>query len=339
MIPFAIENFADMGSTTFFALMTGLLPAADAVADPSHGVQHGEVRFTCDDAKQDVPERFRLAAHSFPYEMQLKHHLTHSDVDVYAVRFPSPVESPHRVNNTVHAEYFRPRHPAGKVPAVIVLDILQGNGMVSRGAAMWLAQNGIAALAITMPYYGERRPHEGRHRMLSPDVTGSVANIRQAVLDCRHAAAWLAQQPEVDAEQLGVVGTSLGSFIGGLVGAAEPHIKTVCLLLGGGGLVDAFYNHPKAAGVTQVLMLLGITKEKLAKQIAPVDPLTYADRLKEKRLLLIGASRDDVVPPAALKRLWEATGKPKIVWFDATHVGAAAYAFPAMHAVIEHIKG
>jgi len=26
------------------------------------------------------------------------------------------------------------------------------------------------------------------------------------------------------------------------------------------------------------------------------------------------------------------------VWFDSTHVGAAAYAFPAMNAVIEHLK-
>jgi hypothetical protein len=30
--------------------------------------------------------------------------------------------------------------------------------------------------------------------------------------------------------------------------------------------------------------------------------------------------------------------RPKIVWFDSTHVGAAANAFPAMNAVIEHLK-
>jgi dienelactone hydrolase len=221
---------------------------------------------------------------------------------------------------------------------VVVLDILQGNGLVSRGAAMWLAQNGVAALAVTMPYYGPRRPAEGRHRMLTPDVDRSVENVRQTVLDCRRAVAWLGSRPEVDADRLGVVGTSLGSFMGGLVAAAEPRVQTACLLLGGGGLVDAFYNHPQAQLVAQAMALAGITREKLSRQIAPVDPLTYADRLKDKRLLLIGASRDDIVPPEAMKRLWEATGRPKIVWLDATHVGAAAHAFTAMNAVIAHVK-
>ena len=45
-----------------------------------------------------------------------------------------------------------------------------------------------------------------------------------------------------------------------------------------------------------------------------------------------------MVPPAAMKRLWEATGQPKLIWLDATHVGAAAYVFPTMKAVIAHVK-
>lgn len=326
------------GETMDPALFLGLLATLAPAAVPGRPVTTGEVRFACDDENCGVPEPFRLAAHTFPYEQQLRHDLTHSGVEVYTVRFPSPVESPHRENNTVHAEYFRPKHAGGKVPAVVVLDILQGNALVSRGAAMWLAQNGIAAMAITMPYYGPRRPTEGHHRLLSPDVGQSIENVRQTVLDCRRAVAWLAARPEVDTDRLGVLGTSLGSFMGGLVAASEPRIHSACLLLGGGGLVDAFYNHPRAQVVALALLAVGITKEKLARQIAPVDPLTYADRLKEKKLLLIGASRDDIVPPEAMRRLWEATGQPKIVWLDATHVGAAAHAFTAMNAVIAHVK-
>jgi dienelactone hydrolase len=320
------------------AVFLGLLAALTPAATPARPVTAGEVRFACDDESCGVPERFRLAAHTFPYEQQFRYDLEYSGVEVYAVRFPSPVASPHRENNTVHAEYFRPKHADGKMPAVVVLDILQGNALVSRGAAMWLAQNGVAAMAITMPYYGPRRPAEGRHRMLTPDVEQSIANVRQTVLDCRRAVAWLAARPEVDADRLGVVGTSLGSFMGGLVAAAEPRVHSACLILGGGGLVDAFYNHPRTQWAMPLLWAAGITREKLSRQIAPVDPLTYADRLKDKDLLLIGASRDDIVPPAAMARLWEATGKPKIIWLDATHVGAAAHAFTAMNAIIAHLK-
>ncbi len=39
-----------------------------------------------------------------------------------------------------------------------------------------------------------------------------------------------------------------------------------------------------------------------------------------------------------MKRLWEATGQPKLLWGNATHAGAAAYVFPTMQAVIAHVK-
>jgi hypothetical protein len=51
---------------------------------------------------------------------------------------------------------------------------------------------------------------------------------------------------------------------------------------------------------------------------------------------MIAASRDDVVPPQAARALWEATGKQKIVWFDATHVGAALYIFDGIDVVLDH---
>jgi cephalosporin-C deacetylase-like acetyl esterase len=165
-----------------------------------------------------------------------------------------------------------------------------------------------------------------------------MAAVRQTVLDCRCAAAWLAGRPEVDADRLGVVGTSLGGLVGALVAAAEPRLKNVCLILTGGGLVDAFYDHPRAKPYTRALDLLG-GKEALKKAIAPADPITYAGQLRGKNLLLIAASRDDVIPPRAARALWEATGKQKILWVDSTHVGAAVYAFPVMRAVVAHVKG
>lgn len=295
------------------------------------------VQFTINDRESTVPERFRMEPHDFSVEVVPRHTLLHSGIDVFEVRFPSPVESPHPENNIVHAEYYCPRSP-GKHPAVIVLDILDGKQVVSRGEALWLAQNDIPSLIVYMAYYGPRRPTTDNVRLLSPNIEQSVSAITQTVLDCRRAVAWLGSRPEVDPERLGVVGTSLGSFVGGVTAAAEPRIRTACLLLGGGGLVDAFYDHPKLAGLQSAVRLLIGSKARLKKLIDPIDPLTYAEYLKHKRLFLVGASRDDVVPPVAMQRLWEATGKPKILWVDATHVGAALYTFPAMRAMIEHIK-
>lgn len=316
------------------ALLMSLTGSFLMAAEPA-ATRKTTVSFAGDEAK--VPADFRLEPHSFTVESEPWLDLPLSGVTVDKVRFPSPVTSPYPSNNTVHCEYYRPRSMSSQRPAVIVLDILDGKQVVSRGEAVWLAQHDIPALVVYMAYYGPRRPANSPVRMLMPDIDHSVAAIRQTVLDCRRATAWLAEQPNVDPKRLGIVGTSLGSFVSGVTAAAEPRLQTACLLLSGGGLVDAFYEHPKARGFKTFHELIGGRKETLSKLIDPVDPLTYASQLKNKRLLLIAASRDDVVPPVAAERLWKATDKPRIVWVDATHVGAAAYAFTAMNAVIDHV--
>jgi dienelactone hydrolase len=296
----------------------------------------GDIVITADGKDSEVPERFRLSEAKLPYEFKRKYELKHSGVIVSTLTFPSTVKSPHESNNTVHAEYFQPVN-AKNAPAVVVLDILDGAQVVSRAQALWLAQHDIPALIVYMAYYGPRRPADSKERLISPDVEKSVGNITQTIKDCRCAFTWLAARPEVDARRLGVLGTSLGSFVGGVLAGAEPRVTSACLLLGGGNLVESFATHPKAKPVLEVLNTLGIKMDTLKKLVEPVDPITYAGALKKKRLLLIGASRDDVVPPVAMKCLWEAVGQPKMLWIDETHVGAALHMIPMMRAVTKHL--
>ena len=299
-------------------------------------VVRGEVTFLPPANAESIPAPFRLDKHTFAYELKPKFDLTSSGIEILSLTYPSPVKSPHPANNTVHCEYFRPKSP-GKHPTMIVLDILDGKQVVSRSQAMWLAQHDIGALVVYMAYYGPRRADSGE-RLLTSEIPKAVANVTQTVLDCRRAVAWLGVQPEVDAKKIGLLGTSLGSLVGGTVAGVEPKIRTACLLLGGGGLVNAYTGSPVLDFLWPLLKLAGISKDQLAKQIAPIDPITYAEGLKTKRVLLIAASRDDVVPPQAMKSLWESAGKPKLVWVDATHVGAALHLFQMMRAVTDFVK-
>jgi dienelactone hydrolase len=298
--------------------------------------EDGKVTFR--PAKDDrAPERFRLGEYAFEYKLRPKRDLPVSGVEIYTLTFASPVKSPHEENNTVYAEYYRPKGK-GPFPGVIVLDILAGDQSLSRGIARHLAQNGIAGLFVQMAYYGPRRSPKGP-RLLSPNIEQTMEAIRQTVLDNRCATAWLESRPEIDAKRLGILGTSLGSFLSALTAAAEPRLGRVVLLLGGGGLVDAYYEHPKAKPFIQFNNLIGLTKDKLKKAIAPADPITYADLLAQRKMLLIAAKRDDIVPPAAAQQLWEATGKPPIIWLDSTHVGAALYIFDVALPIVNHFKG
>jgi dienelactone hydrolase len=289
------------------------------------------------DEKAGVAERYRLPAFTFDYKLTLRHDLHYSGVKVYDLSFPSPVKSEVPENNTVYAELFLPPG-AGPFPAAVVLDILQGNALVSRGEAMFLAQHGVAGLVVYMAHYGPRRPPGSTARLLSMNIPHTMGAVRQTVLDVRCAVAWLASRPGIDANKLGIVGTSLGSFLSAITAANEPRLKSVCLMLTGGGLVDAYYDHPLAKPYTPWIDLLG-GRTAMKLLIAPVDPLTYAKQLKTKNLLMICASRDDIVPPKAATRLWEATGKQKILWVPATHVGAGLYALPVLEAMTAHLGG
>lgn len=318
-------------------IIMGVLVSHAPAADPAGGT----VRFEPgDDDKGLVPDRYRLAARSFDYTTAPRHELRTCAVDVYDVTFPSPVNSGVPENDTVYAEYFVPKGASGaaKVPAVLILDILDGATVIPRGQAVWLAQHGVASLFVYMAHYGPRRAPGSKVRLLSPNLPRTLEGIRQTALDCRLATAWLAARPEVDPTRLGLVGTSLGSLVGANVVGAEPRLKNICLLLPGGGLVDAYYDHPKAKEYRPYVDALG-GKRTLKALIAPVDPITYGPQLKTRNVLMIAASRDDIIPPSAATALWEASGRQKIIWVDSTHVGAAAHSMMALRVVRDHVKG
>jgi len=311
-------------------LCLGLLAAA-----PLRAGESGRFRFAPVDDQKDVPPRYRLEARTFDYQMDLKYDLPLSGVTVYRVRFPSPVESPHPENNTVHAEYYRPRG-AGPFPGVVVLDITGGDQSLSRHLSTYLAHKGVAALFVQMAYYGPRRPPGSNLKLLSPDVPRTMEAVRQTVLDLRVAAAWLEARPELDPKRLGILGTSLGSFMAALAAEMEPRLGRLAVLLGGGGLVDGFYDHPQAAPYRKLYEALGGSKERLARLIAPADPLTCAGNLKARKVLILAGKRDEIVPPKMAEALWRESGRQKIVWYDCTHYGAIVYLPAALDEIVAH---
>jgi dienelactone hydrolase len=304
-------------------------------ADVQPKVEKGEVSFIPEGDQEKIPERYRLDRHSFDYQLTKIRDLPVSGVEVYELRFPSPIKSPCPENNTVYAEYYR---PAGKgpFPCVIVLDITAGDQSLSRMFARHLAQNKIGGLFVQMAYYGPRRPKGSSLRLLSPDVYQTIDAIRQTVLDMRRATAWMASRPEVDVDRLGIMGTSLGSFVAALTAEMEPRLGRVCVLLGGGGFVDAFYDDPRADTYRKIWEAVGGTREQVVKLLAPIDPITHADRLKDRKLLMFAAKQDEIVPPRMAEALWGASGRQKIIWLNAGHYTAAAYLLPGLRHLVEH---
>lgn len=294
----------------------------------------GTVEFSPASDEASVPDVFRLDAASFDYEgesIRVSRAYT-----VWAVRFPSPIESPDPENNTIHAEYFRPNGVMAREGAgVVVLHILGADFALSRYMAVRLAERGVAALFVKLPYYGERRAPGTR--FLSADIERSMRSMRQGVCDVRRAASWLASRPEVDPARVGVAGISLGGIISALAAAVDPSIEGAALLLAGGGLADILWDMPEreARQYREAWIASGRDFEDLEVMTRPLDPLTYAERLVGRRVLMIAGNVDEVIPPRATRSLWEAAGCPPLLWYDCGHYSAAGFLLPAIRITVD----
>jgi pimeloyl-ACP methyl ester carboxylesterase len=299
-------------------------------------VEKGDVAFRPGPAESSVPERFRLEATTYSFELVPV--LTTRRYTVSTLSFPSPIETPDAENNVVHAEYFAPVGFGPKRPGVVVLHILGADFPLSRYMAARFADRGVAALFVKLPYYGERRPQgqgENAKRFLSSDIERTITSMRQAVCDVRRAAGWLAARGDVDRKRLGVAGISLGGIVAALTAAVDPEIREGALLLAGGDLSSILWGMPEGAKYRQQWLESGRTRQDLKLLTDPFDPLTYADRLIGKRLLFIAGKVDEVVPPASTLCLWEAAGRPPIHWCDCGHYSAVGYLLPGVRQAVD----
>lgn len=325
-----------MARFAVWCVVSLIFSSAALLADESSVLPaEGSFRFTPSATEDRVPAAYRMDSADFTFKSK-RLHAVEGAYTVFSLQFPSPVQSPFPENNTVHGRYYLPEGK-GPFPTTVVLDILAGSETIPRMMCDHLARKGVAALHVQLPYYGPRKPKNSKVKLLSPNLLVTLPAIRQAVLDLRVTNAWLLSRPEVDSTRLGISGTSLGSLVSALTAAMEDRYRKVVILLGGGGFVDAYYNHPQAREVVKSFESSGGTKELARFMFAPYDPVTWAARLAGKDVLIMAGSQDEVIFPEMTKKLWEKAGKPEIVWFDCTHIGAVRFLPDALNRISSHM--
>ncbi len=290
----------------------------------------GEVKYLPAENEKGIPDRFKLAAHSFDFT-GTRFPLESKTIELWERTFPSPVKTASEINNTVHCEYYRPKGLAEgkKAPGVVVLHILGGDFQLSRLFCNNLAQRGVAALFLKMPYYGPRRDPASSRRMISPKPEETVEGMTQAVLDIRRGAAWLAAREEVNPDELGIFGISLGGITGALAATAEPRLKNVCLLLAGGDLGKVVIESKEIEKYTKEFGKLPDKDEFLAK-LKVIDPVTYGANTKGRRILMMNAKEDEIIPKACTESLWKSFGEPPIHWYSGGHYSVAWHLIDAL---------
>jgi len=160
-----------------------------------------------------------------------------------------------------------------------------------------LLARGVAALALDLPLHGEREGTLDARALRSPIEI--LRQWRAALEETRLAVRWLAAHDGVDADRVGVVGYSLGSFVGVIAAAAEPAVRAVLLAAGG----DLPTDLPFGALVR-----------------ASADPLRAVRRLEGRPLLMLNGTLDRTVRPDQAERLFAAAREPKeLRWYPGGH--------------------
>ena len=132
---------------------------------------------------------------------------------------------------TLAGTVFRPR-TAGTHPAIV---FVHGSGPQTRESYIrWFADRFARAGFVTLIYDKRGTGESGGERW--PQTSGSLTDLAD---DAVAGAHYLASQPDVDANRVGIWGLSQGAWIAPLAAARAPSLIHFLVLLSGGGVSPA----------------------------------------------------------------------------------------------------
>lgn len=321
------------------ALALLLLAAPQDVLKRESGVSPcRSLRISSDPALAPLLERYAFKDGDFRWD--LRETKVAPAVTTSWLSFPSAVTTDVEENNTVWCRYWRPVEERGRRPAVILLHWLGGRFDVLEMIGFRLAESGIPALLMYMPYYGPRMP-AGRDRkdvFSEGNVETLAASFRQAVMDVRRAGDWLASRPDVEPSRIGIVGISLGAIVGGLTAGVDDRFGRSVFIIGGGDLPAILLNPSRETALARKKIAeAGLSARQIGELCRDVDPCTFAARIRPEEVLMINADADEVIPKAATERFYEAAGRPAIRWMKGGHTAVVLQLGPALKDIVGHV--
>ena len=261
------------------------------------------------------------------------------------VRFTSPVDTPYEENNTVQARYF-PGHGRWKrgKKAVVVLPHWNSHAAQHVALCEGIAKFGISALRISLPYHDRRMPAELTRAdyAVSANVARTIDATRQAMLDIRSCYDWLQQQGY---EDLGIVGTSLGSCYGFLASAHDERIRVNVYNHCSTNFADVVWQGLSTKHIRQGIEDQ-IDVERLRAVWDCLSPLHYVSRFAEmdKRSSFLYATYDTTFPPEfsrdIIGRIAKSGTRHKVIVMPCGHytLGETPFKFLTGYHIISFLK-
>jgi dienelactone hydrolase len=234
----------------------------------------------------------------FAYELPRDYRLEAGDGGQY-LRFSSAAPSPVSANNVVHARWF----PAQERRAMVVLPQWNADQGSHNGLCRILQWLGVACLRLSLPYHDLRKPAETERAdyAVSSNLARTIDAARQAIVDLRCCVDWLEAQGY---QQLGVLGTSLGSCYAFIASAHDPRLRVNVFNHASTYFADVVWTGQSTRHIRAGLED-SITLERLRPLWHAISPMCYFDRFAalSKRSLIVYATYDLTFLPEFSRRI------------------------------------
>jgi hypothetical protein len=242
--------------------------------------------------------------------------------------------------NTVYGEYFVPQN-VKRIPLVI---LVPGFGDESVAPCLNLARilckQGVGALTLYLPVHSMSYPDSGEKDPTPSDAKEWLENYQRSVLKIRQIVEWASNNPEIDSQRIGIAGFSMGGMISSIAMAMETRINAGIFIIAGGNLEELSWGGAREAlpvghnctreecrsVYSQYPAFIDGVKKNGLENVAPAkecflfDPITFADLLRGRRVVMINADQDEIVSHEAVLEFWKACGEPPLKWLPATHI-------------------
>ncbi len=133
--------------------------------------------------------------------------------------------------------------------------------------------------------------------------------------DLRRVVDWVSELPEVRADHIGVLGSSMGASVAIHVAASEPRISAVVAFaaaarMGSSGDAQGMVARMREIGVIRDADYPPSVDDWYA-EFAALDPLSAVSSISPRPTVLIQGDADDVVSPDDARLLFQRAGDPK----------------------------
>lgn len=239
--------------------------------------------------------------------------------DIHTIHYESFVDTPHRVNNTVHGRFYE-LHGRPDAPAVVVLHGYRMESyLVFDRYCRRFVRAGYNVALIDLPYHLHRRPAGTYHGeyTFSDDPVLTLKVMKQSVNDLQAMLNWLKHR---GAPRVGMFGVSYGAMLSGVLGCVEPDLDFLIMIAPPADMGRVFFEsrlgrqfeseNPDARAV--LLKYREVLDNIALPNLTPLVP--------RERIFIAEGLYDGMVPVDLIEKLWRAWGRPRIRRYPHGHI-------------------